>query len=147
MKNNKEWYLINSDWLKDWKMFVNNKRSAVAYGTRKSNKKGVGILDPGPISNYQLFDHDKKPKEGLEKGRHYRGVNREVWQQLYITYGGGPIIHRNELNIYANEYEDNDNSDFDSDLIQNHFGNDDDADEAEVGNELGKLNFKLILNI
>lgn len=58
-EKHKEWYLINSDWLKDWKSFVHNKRSSTAYGTRKSDKKGLGILDPGPISNYQLFDQDK----------------------------------------------------------------------------------------
>lgn len=79
-----------------------------------------------------------KPYPNLEKGKHYRGVNKEVWQQLYVTYGGGPIIHRNELNIYANDYEEQEPSDIDSELIQNHFGNEKDIDEAEVGNEIGK---------
>lgn len=65
----KEWYLINADWLKDWKMFVNNKRTNTAYGTRKSSKPGVGILDPGPITNYQLFSDDKQPLPDLVKGK------------------------------------------------------------------------------
>ena len=35
-QNNSEWYIINSEWLNDWKMFVNNKRSENANGARKS---------------------------------------------------------------------------------------------------------------
>lgn len=30
------WYIINSEWLSDWKMFVNNKRSKAAAGARVS---------------------------------------------------------------------------------------------------------------
>lgn len=102
---NKEWYIISAEWLKDWKMFVNNKRSTTAYGARKSTKKDVGILDPGPISNGILLDEDRNPLPNQSKGKHYRGVNRSVWHQLYDTYGGGPILRRNELSIYAEEYK------------------------------------------
>lgn len=131
----KEWFIINSDWLKDWKMFVNNKRSSTAYGTRKSDKKDVGILDPGPITNYQLFGDDKTPLQDLVKGKHYRGVNREVWLQLYKTYGGGPIIRRNELSIYAPEYEEPEPSELDFDIIKNHSG-DENIDEANLGDDI-----------
>lgn len=105
MKNKErmDWYLIHSEWLRDWKMFVNNKRTSTAYGSRKSKIKEVGILDPGPITNYMLMDQNNEPKEGLLKSKHYRGVNREVWQQFYNTYGGGPVLRRSELNIYAKE--------------------------------------------
>jgi hypothetical protein len=136
--NTKEWFLINSEWLKDWKMFVNNKRTATACGSRKSNKKDVGILDPGPITNYQLFDDDKRPLEELQKGKHYRGVNREVWQQLYNTYGGGPVIHKNELSIYSPDYKDpipDDTSEVNSDVIKNYFNKNAEEDEADVGQE------------
>ena len=30
--NGSEWYAMSAEWLKDWKMFVNNKRSKTAYG-------------------------------------------------------------------------------------------------------------------
>lgn len=98
-----EWFIINSEWLKDWKMFVNNKRSTTAYGTRRSVNAEVGILDPGPITNHLLLDSEGKPLPNLSKGKHYRGVNRAVWQQLYDTYGGGPVLIRRELSIYAED--------------------------------------------
>ena len=45
------WYIIHSEWLKDWKMFVNNKWSKVANGARISQIEELGILEPGPITN------------------------------------------------------------------------------------------------
>ena len=67
-------------------MFVNNKRSANAFGARKSKWSDVGILDPGPITNYLLLDENNQPLEGLIRGKHYRGVNKLVWQQLYTVF-------------------------------------------------------------
>jgi hypothetical protein len=106
-----EWYLIHSEWLRDWKMFVNNKRTSNVYGSRKSKIKEVGILDPGPITNYMLMDENNQPKEGLQKSKHYRGINREVWQQFYNTYGGGPVLRRPELNIYAEDDKNRESAD------------------------------------
>jgi hypothetical protein len=35
---------------------------------------------PGPISNHRLLKNDGiTPREGLEKGQSYRGVNKQVW--------------------------------------------------------------------
>lgn len=137
---NQEWFIINAEWLKDWKMFVNNKRSTTACGARKSTKKDVGILEPGPVSNLALLDKDKNPLPNLSKGKHYRGVNRSVWQQLYNTYGGGPVLRRNELSIYADEYkepEDLDVTEIDSTAIKQYFQNNMEEEDSNpmVGDE------------
>lgn len=54
----------------------------------KSDIEGVGILDPGPISNYNLFYEDGTLKYGLVKGKDYRLVNENVWNALYDIYSG-----------------------------------------------------------
>lgn len=38
-------------------------------------------------------------KKDLELNKHYRGVNKEVWELLHKIYGGGPTIVREELDI------------------------------------------------
>ena len=40
-------------------------------------------------------------KKDLELNKHYRGVNKEVWQLLHKIYGGGPLVVREELDIYG----------------------------------------------
>jgi hypothetical protein len=42
-------------------------------------------------------------KEGLELNKEYRGVNKEVWQIFHRMYAGGPIIVREELDIYSRD--------------------------------------------
>lgn len=42
-------------------------------------------------------------KEGLELNKQYRGVNKEVWQIFHRMYGGGPIIVREDLDIYSKD--------------------------------------------
>ena len=56
----KHWYMISSDWLFKWKCFVNNHISKavnqdILKEIRHSGNQRVGILPPGPISNYSLF--------------------------------------------------------------------------------------------
>jgi hypothetical protein len=34
----------------------------------------------------------------------YRGVNKEVWNLLYKIYGGGPVIVRDKLDIYSQDF-------------------------------------------
>ena len=137
-KNNTEWYLISSDWLRDWKMFVNNKRSNTAWGARKSTNNHVGILDPGPITNNLLLDENKIPKENMQRSKHYRGVNKEVWQQLYNTYGGGPVLRRTEVNIYAEEPQERDSDSKNDKKFQSKYcldGENDDDSNPMVSNE------------
>jgi len=59
------WYLISSEWLKEWKAFIFNKpgRKAILC----SNER-IGVLPPGPIYNHVLLMPDgKTPKSGLQK--------------------------------------------------------------------------------
>ena len=57
------WYIISSDWLYKWKCFVTNKISKAVNPNildeiNQSVNDRVGILPPGPISNYTLFEND-----------------------------------------------------------------------------------------
>lgn len=75
-----------------------------------SENPKIGILPPGPISNDDLFikvsdgkDIQTEIRESLELNKHYRGVNKEVWHIFHRMYGGGPIIVRDELDIYSKD--------------------------------------------
>ena len=74
---------------------------------RVSENPLIGVLPPGPISNYDLFVKTKENihqiKQNLEINEHYRGVNKEVWEMFYKLYGGGPIIIREALDIYSKD--------------------------------------------
>lgn len=55
------WFMISSDWLFKWKSFVTNKISKavnpkILHEIRKSSNNNIGILPPGPITNYTLFE-------------------------------------------------------------------------------------------
>lgn len=104
-------------------MFVNNKRSSTAYGARRSIHKGVGILDPGPITNHLLLDENNNPLQNLVKGKHYRGVNKAVWKQFYETYGGGPVLRRSELSIYSDDFKESPFNDLEEVLNENFLKN------------------------
>lgn len=78
------WYLISADWLVAWGQF----------------KMGTGP-PPGPISNDRLMVDETNPRPNLIRGTHYRGINRRVWEYFVRAYGGGPIIIRKTINIYA----------------------------------------------
>ena len=54
-ENISTWYIVDSEWLKDWKMFVSNRKSSSqAAVPRRSQMPSVGFLDPGPITNERL---------------------------------------------------------------------------------------------
>lgn len=81
------WFIIDKRWLSTWLAFV--------------NEEAQGPI-PGPITNERLLKEDGvTPKEGLERGQSYRGVNKEVWSIFHSIYGGGPIIERQKLDIYS----------------------------------------------
>ena len=95
--------------------------------TQKSKIKGVGILDPGPINNLDLFDTSEEPSEelgdkhnlnciklGLNTNQNwdewnrlpystssYTVVSESEWNFLWTHYGGGPIIKRKDCDIYS----------------------------------------------
>ena len=55
------WYMISSDWLFKWKCFVTNKISKavnqnILNEIKQSPNNRIGILPPGPITNFTLFE-------------------------------------------------------------------------------------------
>lgn len=95
------WYIINADWVSEWKCFIFNKPSHVRE--QNSINQDIGVLPPGPISNNRLFKDPLDPVElrlKLKPVAHYRGVNEQVWKAYAQMYGGGPVICRKRLNIY-----------------------------------------------
>ena len=115
--------MISNDWLYRWKCFVSNKVSSQSASPssedqakfmRRSANQRLGFLPPGPISNECLFikvSSDQSPalpnnievKQGLQLNKDYRGVNRDVWQLFHRIYGGGPLVVREELDIYSTD--------------------------------------------
>ena len=82
-----------------------------------SENKDIGVLPPGPIYNDSFFTRGHKSesqenpepetiKNGLELNKDYRGVNFEVWNLLQKIYGGGPLIVREDLDIYSRDIKD-----------------------------------------
>lgn len=79
------WYLIDVEWLSEWKRFV---------------LRGGPL--PGSIRNDSMLDaRTGKPRQGLELVAHYRGVNATIWKYWVQRYGGGPAIRRGRLDLYA----------------------------------------------
>mmetsp|Transcript_35881 Transcript_35881/g.78571 ORF Transcript_35881/g.78571 Transcript_35881/m.78571 type:complete len:440 (+) Transcript_35881:80-1399(+) len=80
-----EWYLIDLNWLKEWKLFV--KRNGAP---------------PGPIDNSRLIDSQSGlAKPGLRVVDDYRGVSVAVWNFWRGRYGGGPEVQRRRLDLYS----------------------------------------------
>lgn len=78
-------FLIHSPWLQQWRAFVS------AGGPR-----------PGPITNHLLFEPDGRTLlPNLARLDHYRALHGLVWNELQAIYGGGPIIKRPTVDIYA----------------------------------------------
>jgi hypothetical protein len=83
------------------------------------------VLPPGPIYNDSFFTSQNPSiaknekndpveliiKPGLQLNFDYRGVNFEVWSLLQKIYGGGPLIVREELDIYSKDIKDEYNKD------------------------------------
>jgi hypothetical protein len=89
------WYLINADWIYNWKSFVFNKP------TRQGMNIGeAGVYPPGPINNSALLKENGELRLKLKPAVHYRAVNKKVWEAYVLIYGGGPAIIRKTLNIY-----------------------------------------------
>lgn len=83
------YYLIDLQWLSQWRNFA--------------FKDGQ---QPGPIDNSRLVDEQTGvPKIGLELKDDYRGVNLTLWNFWHGRYGGGPLVKRRSLDLYAPEPE------------------------------------------
>ena len=79
------WYLVDATWLKHWREYC-------WEATRHD--------PPGPVCNWRLLAGGR-PRNNLQRASDYRGVNEAVWRVFVHRYGGGPVICRKELDIYA----------------------------------------------
>ena len=107
--------MISADWLLQWKCYIANKVSSSAKKQcpniekllRYSENPKIGILPPGPISNYNLQirknNKEFELKPNLILNNDYRGVNKQVWDIFYKMYGGGPVFIRSTVDIYGPE--------------------------------------------
>jgi len=82
INENDDWYIISSEWLKSWTLYVTNN----------------GEL-PKKINNSILIVNNL-PKPGLMAGKDYRGINKNVWELLNSWYGCDIVIKRKKLDIY-----------------------------------------------
>ena len=108
--------MVSSEWLFQWKCFISNKLSLNASPeilnlVKVSKNEKIGVLPPGPISNYTLFlkpnDLESEVRPNLVLNVDYRGVNKEVWQIFNRMYKGGPLIIREALDIYSQDLSKN----------------------------------------
>jgi len=118
MKDESEAYVMNKQWLKKWKEYVNYRsvKQNIQYSyyysqynkTKNETKEGV---HPGPIDNENLLvplseflnngdttnpenvviRHDVDQKEDVKI------VNKAIWDFFYSKYGGGPVIKKGAI--------------------------------------------------
>ena len=68
------WYLMSSEWLKEWKAFIFNKPRSNSIVIPYPE---IGVLPPGPISNHTLLLEDGvTPKANLKKVAFLINFNR-----------------------------------------------------------------------
>eukprot|EP00744_Colponema_vietnamica_P003292 GILI01005069.1.p1 GENE.GILI01005069.1~~GILI01005069.1.p1 ORF type:complete len:360 (+),score=84.33 GILI01005069.1:127-1080(+) len=91
----KYWYIIDAEWLKKWRCFVHRQ------GSSKNSIKGPP--PPPPINNRCLLDDQGLPRPNLKRVVHYRGINVLVWKVFLRFYGGGPLVMRNNLELYEED--------------------------------------------
>jgi hypothetical protein len=69
-------YVISSAWHAYW----------IEYATRASTQV------PPEISNHNLLDGDGRIRLDLKHRKHFRAINKIVWDYYFKLYGGGPVI-------------------------------------------------------
>ena len=85
---NTVWYMIDESWLVKWRKFV------IGRGPRR-------YLPPGPITNGILVEQLRKNRKDIAKAKEYRCVNFNVWRFYELVHGGGPVIGRQEQELYS----------------------------------------------
>ncbi|OHT11697.1 Clan CA, family C19, ubiquitin hydrolase-like cysteine peptidase [Tritrichomonas foetus] len=75
-------YLISSSWYSLWK-----------NGIYANNNRDICEISCGKIDNRNLFDDEENsPARGIKEHDDFVIITKEVWNQLYEWYGGGPAI-------------------------------------------------------
>ena len=100
-ENANEFYFINKEWYDHWKMFIYNDQSDSSHRDYKSPIMNVGLKEPGLLNNYPLFTEKGDIKKGLIEDEDYIAVNEDIWNFIFENYRGGPLIKRENSNIYS----------------------------------------------
>lgn len=69
-------YVVSSAWHTYW----------IEFATRVSTQV------PAEIDNHCLLDGDKNVRTDLKHRKHFRAINKPVWDYYFKLYGGGPVI-------------------------------------------------------
>lgn len=90
----KHWYLVDVVWVNKWKGYI---KTDAVMDIRD-------MMQPGPVSNARLCDRKSgQVRSGLKLRIDYIGVNARVWWLFRHFHGGGPLICREDLDIYSAE--------------------------------------------
>lgn len=97
-----KYYAVDLEWFLTWKCYVTNDLTEKYVANNKkriSPNKLIGLLPPGPITNYNLYEKGtvdfiniKNLKKGLKKNDDYVIVTEFLWEFFIKNYNGGPEI-------------------------------------------------------
>jgi len=120
------WYMVDESWLGKWRRFamgrgprrylppgpISNLQLAFDMNTDYENRR-----DARDTTNFDQYSKNGKGEEAkkgqvkipqssaskkwLEKVKHYRCVNCNVWKFYQLVHGGGPVISRQDADIYS----------------------------------------------
>ncbi|ROL45456.1 Ubiquitin carboxyl-terminal hydrolase 15 [Anabarilius grahami] len=136
------WYLVSSDWFKQWKKYV-------GFDRRQTGDRNIS---PGPVNNYSLFKVGDKLdiKEHLIDELDYIMVPTEGWNKLVRWYGltdgqepvarkvvlVGMFVKHHKVEVYLTKLNLCENSNMDS-IVTRRFSKADTIDTIE--REMRKL--------
>ncbi|GFZ20029.1 ubiquitin-specific protease 5 [Actinidia rufa] len=110
-------YLITQRWWQDWLEYVNQNQAAITNDGSSSDRPDSVALNnlkrPSAIDNSDLIYETESENStiGIElhdtlvEGTDYILLPQEVWNQLYIWYGGGPTLARKVINSGLSQTE------------------------------------------
>lgn len=110
-------YLITQRWWQDWLGYVNQNQTAIANdGSSFEHQDSVSsstFKRPSSIDNSDLIceSASEDPTMGIElndnlvEGTNYILLPKEVWNQLYAWYGGGPTLARKVISSGLSQTE------------------------------------------
>jgi len=128
LKDKSENFLLNHNWLRNWKKYVDYKsvkESSQTYYSYSSYHKRLHKIDtesnPGEIDNwFLLYPLDQYLNNGDANNeenfvvRHdintktdLKIVNKNIWQFFYERYGGGPQIEKPLIDNDSSSYSSN----------------------------------------
>ncbi len=120
-QHDRQSYLLPTKWLNRWKKHIEyeefvNKHKAVHFGASSAALSSPAQDTPGPITCTEIMADSKEYfhnyscpealcnfviKEGMEEGKDYLTISKELWKYLKNKYDGNPFA-RYQINIGNN---------------------------------------------